>query len=103
MKLPLLFVFLLVSIAAYADRWTYFHPETVLSFSCKITDVVQEPYGEHVQREVWEAQASAKRQGQPDWGMSLAQFPLTLKGRHDAEKACSKWMDEASKRVKAAR
>ena len=35
-----------------------------------------------------------------DWVITLAELPPTIKGRHQGEKICSKFMDEAHKRLK---
>lgn len=87
-----------------SDRWGFFHPELVTSMSCRVEQVSFAKYGESGVRLSWIAEAMAERKDNAGtWQMTIAEFPPTLKGRHQAEKECSKWMDEASKRVKAAR
>lgn len=87
----------------FADQWTFFHPETVLGLSCTARQVFAAAYGEKG-HDAWQAEAHAVRKaGEGDWSSVIGEFPSNVKGRHAAEKACFKWMDEASKRVKAAR
>jgi hypothetical protein len=87
------------AVAARADQWAFFHPELVTQFSCTVSEVRMSINGTGQSDAVWEAEASATRKAETDWGMTVGVFPLNLKGRHAAEKACSRWMDGASKRV----
>lgn len=94
------------SFAGDSGRWDFFHAEAVTSLNCTVQSVMQYPFGDKSAGYAnWQAEASAKRNDKSlgDWEATIARFPSTLKGRHDAERACSRWMDEASKRVKAAR
>lgn len=94
---------LLAATTAGADQWTFFYPELVESFSCTVSRVEMIEHGGQG-RDVWQALASARRDPKAgQWEMTVGLFPPTVKGRHGAEKACSKWMDEASQRVRAAR
>lgn len=103
MKLLSLAVVLLVGISVSgADQWAYFQPELVTEFRCSVIEAEYVVNGTGRGDLVWEATGKAKRKGGPDWEMTVGVFPPTLKGRHSAEKSCSRWMDEASKRVKAA-
>lgn len=101
----MLWIVLMLALDAYADQWTFFYPETVTAFGCRSELVSQRISGTGVYADAWEARAHASRNDKSlgDWSMSLAAYPPTLKGRHQAEKVCSKWMDEASKRVKKAK
>lgn len=107
MRISALWV-ILVALGAYcvlparADQWAFFHPELVTQFSCTVSEVRMSLNGTGQSDAVWEAEATAQRKAALDWGITVGIFPLNLKGRHAAEKACSKWMDEASKRVKQA-
>jgi hypothetical protein len=103
MKLTVLCVlFLFAPMALRADQWnwTYFHPELITAFSCSVSEVQMVVNGSPHSDAVWEAQAKAKRKGEGDWAMTVGVFPLTLKGRHEGEKACSKWMDQAQEIVR---
>lgn len=91
---------LLTPVGLCADQWEYFHPTLITAFSCSVSEVQMIVNGSPHSDAKWEAQAKAKRKGEPDWAMTVGMFPLTLKGRHEAEKACSKWMDQASGIVK---
>lgn len=83
-------------------QWEFFHPESVTQISCKVEQVNVSGRGE-ASRDAFMAEAKAKRKnGEGDWGMTIGQFPVSLKGRHEAERVCSKWMDQAMKRMKAA-
>ena len=84
-----------------ADQWNYFDPTRVTKLGCRAEQVRHDPAGIGSVHEevVWEAEAFADRMNEPRWSKILAMFPSNLKGRHAAEKACSQWMDEASKRV----
>jgi hypothetical protein len=95
-------LFLVLStLARSSDGWKYFHPENVSQFGC-VSEVVQLAVRGQPSQDVWKAGAYAHRNEEPDWAMTVGFFPPDQKGRHQAEKACSKWMDEAIKRVKAA-
>lgn len=94
---------LVLALALASDPWAYFQPENVTRFVCKVSDVQLQAVGEKVSHPMWEAEASATRKDGTTWGMVIGEFPPTTRGRHAAEKACSKWMDEASKRIKSAR
>lgn len=87
---------------ASADQWTFFHPEMVKTYGCKVAVLDMQINGSSERHDVWEAAATAMWTDGTQWQYTLAVFPLTLKGKHQAEKACFKWMDEAEKRVKAA-
>lgn len=87
---------------AFADQWTFFYPESVTEFRCKVALVELSANGMARGEDKWEAEASATRKGVPNWAMSIGMFPPNQRGLHSAEKACSKWVDEARKRVKAA-
>ena len=101
MKLAFLVALLLcASVAVCADGWEYFHPTLVTAFSCSVAEVQMQVNGSPRSNGVWEATAKAKRKGEQDWAMTVGVFPVTLKGRHEAEKACSKWMDQAQAMVK---
>lgn len=82
-----------------ADRWDTFQADKVLAFSCSVESIALQLNGSSYVKEIYEARASAKRMGLPEWNLTIGEFPSTLDGRHKAEKACSKWMDEAQKRV----
>lgn len=104
MKLALIAWLLFSAATLLADEWEFFYPESVRSFGCTAKQVSSVPYGEHRAVDIWQAEAHASRDKQfGNWDMTIGAFPPTTKGRHQAEKACSKWMDEASKRVKAAK
>lgn len=98
-------VVLLLTSAALADRWTFFHPEAVTEVSCKVTLVDSTAHADTVHQDVWEATAHATRNDPAlgNWAMTIATYPASVKGRHSAEKACSVWMDEATKRLKQAK
>lgn len=87
---------------ARGDQWTFFYPAEVTQLSCSVQDVVEYPSNQ----EVFQASAHAKRSPEPDWTMTVGQFPIDRKhpekSRHEAEKACSKWMDQAGQRVRKA-
>jgi hypothetical protein len=94
---------LLACLSAQADAWTFFHPETVKSLTCKVELSEMQAIGT-ASHDVWLASASATRtKEEGNWTMTVGEFPPSEKGRHDAEKACSRWMDEASKRIRRAR
>lgn len=101
--LAVLWVIVSVGRFALADRWTYFFPEAVTHLSCSAL-LVSQADNHGIYYDKWEAEAKAKRNDPTmgDWAMSIAQYPGTQKGRHQAEAACSKWFDEASKRVEKA-
>jgi hypothetical protein len=103
MILSLFFAGLAFAGYASADAWTYFYPEAVTSLSCTTRPVQLQAAGAKESQSVWEAEAHAERNDKSlgSWSMTVGVFPQNLKGRHAAEKSCSKWMDEASKRVKA--
>lgn len=96
---------LLCSVALAQGRWEFFYPASVTSLKCATEAVELEVHGSGVIQHVYQATAHAQRNDKSlgNWSMTIATYPQTLKGRHEAEKACSKWMDEASKRVKAAK
>jgi hypothetical protein len=93
---------LLASMAPCSDKenWEYFHPVLVTAFSCSVSEVQMIVNGSPHSDAVWEATAKAKRKGEQDWAMTVGIYPATLKGRHEAEKSCSKWMDQASAMVR---
>lgn len=91
---------LLTPMGLCANAWEYFHPELITAFSCSVSEVQMMVNGSPHSDAVWEAQAKAKRKGEEDWAMTVGIFPLTLKGRHEGEKACSRWMDQASELVR---
>lgn len=99
-----LIVMALVGMAsAHADPWAFFHSETVIQFGCSVSEVQMSVNGVGRSEAVWEAMARAKRKPPgEDWAMTVGIFPQNLKGRHAAEKACSKWMDEAAQRLRRA-
>lgn len=84
----------------FADRWTYFHAESVLSVTCKVQAVESHTNGSSESHPRWIATASAERSVDGRWEMMLGEYPPTSKGRHQAEKDCSRWMDEAGKRMR---
>jgi hypothetical protein len=87
-----------------ADQWVFFYPASVLSFGCTARQILAVPFGEHHGIELWEAEAYAVRtKDQGNWGMTIGKFPNSDKGRRQAEKECFRWMDQATKRVKAAK
>lgn len=88
---------------AFADRWTYFYPESVTEIRCKVQRVEMSVNGMARGEDKWQAEAQADRRGMPNWAMQIGLFPPTHSGRHAAEKVCSKWLDEADKRMKASR
>lgn len=101
------FVVLTCAISSFAGdsgRWTFFHPEAVTNLSCKV-QMVSMQHGPEKSGEAWVADATATRNDPSlgDWHATIAEFLPNVKGRHSAENACSKWMDEASKRVRAAK
>lgn len=98
----ILFVLLFGS-CAHCDEWTFFHPESVKSFGCRVLPIDLAVNGSNQRVMIWEAEARAERNDGTAWLYDVARFPLDLKGRHKAEKACSKWMDVAEKLVKASR
>jgi hypothetical protein len=104
MKL-LLLLSICCALPAMADRWTFFYPEAVTSTKCGIQLVSMHVNGSGVYADSWEALASAKRNdpSMGSWSMVAGMFPPTLKGRHQAEKVCSRWLDESAKRIAAAR
>ena len=87
-----------------ADEWNYFAPVRVTKLSCRTERVRHDAAGIDPTREelVWQAEAFAERRDEPGWSKIVAIFPSNLKGRHAAEKACSQWMDEATKCVQRA-
>ena len=88
---------------AQADQWTFFHPESVKTFGCRVVLTDMQINGEpSTRQDQWEAEATAVRTD-GSWAFSLGFFPPNPKGRHQAEKVCSKWVDEAEKRVRKAR
>jgi hypothetical protein len=93
---------LLACLSARGDAWTFFHPESVKTLTCKV-ELSAMQHASGASYEVWLATATATREKEDTWQMTVGEFPPSEKGRHDAEKACSKWMDEASKRVRRAR
>lgn len=92
------------SVVAHADAWEFFHAETVTKLSCSVVMVESSSHESGTSVSFWEALARAERNDRSlgTWSMTIAEYPQTLKGRHLAERACSRWMDDASKRVKAA-
>jgi hypothetical protein len=83
-----------------SDQWTFFHPEVVREYSCAVQVVTVMDHSMASPRQAWTARAHAERDSMiGSWEMIIGVFPYTLKGRHEAEKICSKWMDEASTRV----
>lgn len=116
MKRLLIYLFLVPFASTFStssssdSMWTFFHPEVVTTMNCTIEEVQKVqvdqnggPTGNKSET-VWMAEARASRSIKElgDWGLTLGYFQLTEKGRHQAEKVCSRWMDEASRRVKAA-
>ena len=97
MKLAAFFLFLSLN---PSDQWTLFHPEFVREYSCAVQVVSFIDHSTAPPRQAWTAKAHADRDSiLGSWEMIIGVFPYTLKGRHEAEKTCSKWMDEASIRV----
>jgi len=88
----------------FADAWTYFYPESVIRMTCSVQLVDMSASG-GPRQDVWQADAHADRNNKElgNWEMTIGFFPPTVKGRHQAERECSKWMDAAGKRVRAAR
>lgn len=90
-----------------ADQWSFFHAETVVKYGCTVEEITHEIFGANSERleNRWQAEAYAERTGEPRWQMTVGEFPVEPKrpekGRHQAEAACSKWMDEATKQVRA--
>ena len=93
---------LVLALALASDPWAYFQPENVTRFVCKVSDVQLQTVGEKVSHPMWEAEATATRKDGSLWGQVIGEYPLTTRGRHRAEKACSKWADEATRRVRRA-
>jgi hypothetical protein len=87
---------------ARADQWEFFHPELVRKYGCYVRQVDLQANGMDHGTMIWDAEAFADRADQSHWIYEVARYPLTLKGRHQAEKACSKWTDDAEKRVRKA-
>lgn len=87
-----------------AGEWNYFDPVRVTKLGCRTERVRHDPIGNGPTHEelVWQAEAFAERRDEPGWSKIVAIFPSNLRGRHAAEKACSQWMDEATKRVQRA-
>jgi hypothetical protein len=83
------------------DPWANFHPELVRNYSCKVQDVEMHA-NDGPGMMVWIADASAERGEDGKWAMMIGEFSHTMKGRHQAEKTCSAWMDEATRRIKKA-
>lgn len=107
MKSIAVLLFTLLSLPLRADQWAYFKPEMVTHFSCTVsamTTIMLNPYGVNETPAQWVAEAHAEYvpPSSEKWAMELGVFPLSLKGRHQAEKVCSQWFDQASKRIKAA-
>ena len=104
MKPAIVLAVLLLSSVANADQWTFFYPEMVKTFACRVEVVNFVAHGTGAGTDKFTANAYAERDPSVGrWDMQIGVFPLGLKGRHQAEKACSKWMDEATKRVVKAR
>lgn len=101
MKLALIVITL--SLSASADRWSFFYPQAVTHISCSAR-LISESDARGIYYDKWEAEAKAKRNDPTmgDWAMTVAIYPGTQNGRHQAEKACSKWFDRASKMVEKA-
>lgn len=93
-------VALLVGVSR-ADQWEFFYPQTVTTFGCRVASIESRPIGGEKWQMAWGATAWARRTDKAlgDWEMKIGEFPATTKGRHQAEKVCSKWQDEAEKRV----
>lgn len=88
----------------FADEWEFFYPSTVTAYGCTARVVSVQAHGEKRTHDAWQAEAHATRNAaQGNWGLTLGEYPPNDKGRDSAEKACFKWMRQASKRVKAAR
>lgn len=102
MKLTVLSI-LLLSAFLHADRWSFFYPQAVTHISCSAR-LISQADAQGIYYDKWEAEAKAKRNDPTmgDWAMTVAIYPGTQNGRHQAEKACSKWFDEASRRVQKA-
>jgi hypothetical protein len=93
-----------VGTAASADQWEFFFPAQVVSFGCKVNLITSVDEGRRGRaQDFWEAGAFAERKEEGRWAMTVGMFQPDTKGLHQAEKACNKWVDEASKRVKKAR
>jgi hypothetical protein len=98
-------VVLMLCASALADQWSFFYPESVTSIGCSTQPVQLMVNGSSQRQDVWMALAHTKRDDPAigtDWTHEVARYPLTVKGLHKAQKACSAWFDEASKRVKKA-
>lgn len=87
---------------ARADQWTYFHPELVRKYGCTVSETEVVLNGTSHGEFNWDATAYAERADHTRWEQEVGRFPFTVKGRHQAQKVCSKWQDEAEKRVRKA-
>lgn len=88
------------------DLWTTFHPEVVLSHSCKVESIIKYRDAETPDQEIYESIAMAKRTFDSttvSWDATIAEMPLTPKGYREAWKACEDWMEQAGKKVRAAK
>lgn len=100
--LPIMAMVIITARIAHADQWEFFYPQTVSTYGCRVSSVESRPIGGEVWQMAWSATAWAKRSDKQlgDWEMNLGRFPATSKGRHQAEKLCSKWQDEAEQKVR---
>jgi hypothetical protein len=91
----------LLATTAHADQWTFFHPEAVTQLSYRVVLVDTTGTGEAGMHEQYMCEVHAKR-NDPSLGnfdFTEGYYPPTEKGRHAADKACSKWMDKAHKLI----
>lgn len=91
-------------IPANTDEWTFFHPELVtkLSYRVILADV-SGMQGAAEEKYLCEVHADRSDPEVGNFDFTAGYFPPTVKGRHQAEKVCSKWMDKAHKLIVKAR
>jgi hypothetical protein len=110
----------MLCIQSRADQWTYFYPEHVTAMSYKVSEVTLEINGVGTTGTAWQCNAYAIRDDPSlgNWTMPVATYRWPDVGktpqdkakaekeirklRHKADAACSKWLDEASARVRKA-
>jgi hypothetical protein len=102
--LALLLLLPFLAAISRADKWEYFFPESVTSYSCRVAPaVMMNGRDANDQHNAYLAEAKAERTANlGTWSMTIAEEPETQKGRRRALKACAAWMDEAERRVQAA-
>lgn len=101
----LLILIALLTTPLLADQWEFFFAESVIKYGCRVQLASIQIAGSPEKHDMWTAEAFAERDHEDigrTWSYTVAEYPNTVKGRHKALAACSKWQDEAERRVNKA-